>query len=137
MLSPNDTIILLSCALAVAGIVITAVCLSARSRTRKEWLELSTLLKQYSLPHCSAILEDLAVGDLPGAFRQCEYLLKLMREPAQAATALNAVLIAQIPVGLSDPNRVGPLAAAIRSWIAANAAAATAAGLEATTPAGK
>jgi hypothetical protein len=123
------TIIVLSCLIAVAAVFGVASFRSKLASARKEWLELSALLKSYDLPHCARILEDLAVDDVPGAIRECEYLLRLMRDPKAAAAALDAVFIAQLPGALSDASRVTAVAGAIKAWVAANPTLAAAAGL--------
>jgi len=129
ILPEHVTIIALACLLAVAAIVVFANFRSRLASAKREWLELSTLLTQYSLPHCAKILEDLAVEDLPGAFRECEYLLRLMRDPKQAAAALDKVFLGELPTALSDAARRPGVAKIIVDWINANPALATAAGL--------
>ncbi len=129
------TIILLSCVVAVGIVAIVAAFKSRLASAKKEWLELSTLLANYSLPHCSRILEDLAVDDLPGAFKECEYLLRLMRNPKQAAAALDTIFLNELPTALSDASRLPAIAACIRAWIVANPTLAANAGLAATTAA--
>lgn len=131
------TIILLSCVVAVGVVALVAAFKSRLASAKKEWLELSTLLSSYSLPHCSRILEDLAVDDLPGAFKECEYLLRLMRNPKQAAAALDAVFLNELPAALSDASRVTAIAAAIAAWIKANPTLAANAGLAVTAAATK
>ncbi len=131
------TIILLSCVVAVGVVALVAAFKSRLASAKKEWLELSTLLSSYSLPHCSRILEDLAVDDLPGAFQECEYLLRLMRNPKQAAAALDAVFLNELPTALSDASRVMAIAQCIAAWIKANPTLAANAGLAVTAAATK
>ena len=126
------TIIALACLVAIAGVALIASLRSKLASAKKEWLELSAVLTNYDLPHCAKILEDLAVDDIPGAFRECEYLLRLMRDPKQAAAALDNIFVAQLPGALSDATRCPAVAKVIASWIAANPTLATAAGLAVT-----
>ena len=129
-MSPEHvTIIVLSCFVAVAAVAIVASLRSRLATAKREWLELSTLLTNHSMPHCAKILECLAVEDLPGAFRECEYLLRILRDPKQAAAALDAVFINELPGALADATRRAAIAKVIADWLAANPTLAVGTGL--------
>ncbi len=134
MTPEHVTIIALACLVAIAAVAVISTFKTKLVTARKEWLELSTLLTSYSLPHCAAILEDLAVDDLAGAFRECEYLLRLMRNPKQAAAALDQIFDNELPTALSDASRRPGAVKLIVDWISAKPSLAAAGGL-ATAPA--
>jgi hypothetical protein len=133
--SEHVAIIVLAAIVAVCLVALVASFKSRLSSAKKEWLELSALLTSYSLPHCAKILEDLAVDDLPGAIRECEYLLRLMRDPKQAALALDGIFTAELPGALADANRRTALAKVLTAWITANPTLAASVGLGTVTPA--
>ena len=62
---------------------------------------------------------------------------RLMRNPKQAAAALDAVFQNELPTALSDASRLPAIAACIRAWIVANPTLAANAGLAVTAAATK
>ena len=123
------TIVVLACLVAVSLVAVIAAFRSNLAKAKREWLELSTVLSQHGMPHSAKIFECLAVEDLPGAFKECQYLLRTLRDPKQAAAVLDSVFTSELPSALGDATRRTVVAKAIVDWIAANPALATAAGL--------
>jgi hypothetical protein len=133
-MSPEHVVILVLSAIAVCAVVaLVARFRSKLADAKREWLELSSLLAQYGMTHLSRVLECLAVEDLPGAFKECEYVLRQLRDPKQAALMLDNVLKSELPLALADTGRRAAVVTAISAWITANPALATAAGLAALT----
>ncbi len=123
------TIIVLATFVAVAAVAMVARLRSNLATAKREWLELSSLLTQHGMPHSAKIFESLAVEDLPGAFTECKFLLRALRDPKQAAAVLDNVFIHELPLALSDTGRRTAVAKAIGDWVAANPAGAVAIGL--------
>jgi hypothetical protein len=128
-------ILVLAALVTVAAVVLVAQFRSGLARWKRTFQTLSTLFTTYSMPDIAALLQDLVVGDLPAFCKECEYLVRTLSNPASAATLLNKVLVGELAGALSDPGRAPAVVKVIQSWIAANAAAAAAAGLASTTPA--
>ena len=134
-ISPEHvTIIALAAIVAVAAVALVARLRTNLASAKREWLELSSLLTQHGMPHSAKIFECLAVEDLPGAFTECKYLLRALRDPKQAAAVLDSVFASELPLALSDAARRSAVVKTIGDWIAANPAMATAAGLLLATP---
>lgn len=127
-------IIVLSCLVAVAAVAAIAQFRSRLSAAKEEWLELATLLSNHGMPHSAAIFHALAVENLPKAFAECKYLLRVLRDPKKAVALLDGVFAAELPGALSDAARRATVAKLISDWITANPALAAAAGLAAIVP---
>jgi hypothetical protein len=117
-----------------AGVAAAALFWKAEDKLveeRKKCAELNALLSKYGYTLAASIFGSLEVGDVPGALKEVESLLKTLSNTTAGPALLQSDLLSQINAQLTMPGAAPAVLKAVAGYVAnpANAAIVKAAGL--------
>lgn len=121
ILSPEHLIIIALAAVVVVAAVAVAFRKDREGEDRaRKMLALGGELRKIGFKHIATILENLAIKDFAGAYKECRHLAREMADPKIAAVVLSEAFYTQLTERLKADADRALIVKAVEDWKAAN-----------------
>ncbi len=129
MTTEHVLILVLAAVATCAAVAVFYKGAALKVKIAKMLLTTSAALSNYGFTHLAKIAQCLAVGDLAGAVKETEWLVRQLDNPKTATTLFDGVFANELTTRLANSSQCAALMTQLSGWAAANPALAKAAGV--------